>query len=277
MNVFAKPVSVVVAGLIAAISAPEVGAAPPSPVSVRNPTFTIPNAATPAGSAASTLALCPVGGAVGSSASADWTTYGNTHLTSIGSWLLPGPDGDPNQLISTGGAHNGLVQVLAPQDTVTDLYRVDARVFVVAGRAGIQIGNGGSGGGRWGVSEGRGAWEELSACGRADRLNNEIVIYGLEPSVFYVDDVRLTYDAGCECSHTEHSTGELLSAGCNSCVASICALDPYCCSTQWDALCVSHTLASCSMLESSADMPSIEEPPPEESLDIPNIPPSSEH
>ncbi len=44
---------------------------------------------------------------------------------------------------------------------------------------------------------------------------------------------------GGSCSHDKCSTGTALSSSCNSVVSSVCAADPYCCTTSWDSLCVS--------------------------------------
>lgn len=53
------------------------------------------------------------------------------------------------------------------------------------------------------------------------------------------------------CAHTLCSTGAKLTAGCDSppaassCVSSICAVDPYCCNTLWDNLCVDEVATVC--------------------------------
>jgi hypothetical protein len=47
------------------------------------------------------------------------------------------------------------------------------------------------------------------------------------------------------CAHTPCRQGPPLSAGCFSEVASICAADPYCCNTWWDALCVNAVSSGC--------------------------------
>lgn len=44
---------------------------------------------------------------------------------------------------------------------------------------------------------------------------------------------------GGACTHDKCSTGTALASGCNSVVTSVCAADPYCCSTSWDSVCVS--------------------------------------
>jgi subtilase family serine protease len=50
---------------------------------------------------------------------------------------------------------------------------------------------------------------------------------------------------GGTCSHNDCSTGTKLVSGCNACVTKICAADPYCCSTKWDATCVSEVKTYC--------------------------------
>lgn len=50
-------------------------------------------------------------------------------------------------------------------------------------------------------------------------------------------------DAGC--AHDKCYEGASLAAGCDTCVAQICAVDPSCCSTAWDAACVSQVTSVC--------------------------------
>jgi hypothetical protein len=51
------------------------------------------------------------------------------------------------------------------------------------------------------------------------------------------------YQAGC---HDECVQGAAMDASCSACVDAICASDPYCCSTDWDDVCVSHVDTTCS-------------------------------
>jgi hypothetical protein len=70
-----------------------------------------------------------------------------------------------------------------------------------------------------------------------------------------VQEVRtVTNSLACPagtCGHSLCSTGVKLTSGCDvppassSCVASICAVDPYCCSTSWDGLCVGEVASVC--------------------------------
>ncbi|MGE0871532.1 MAG: trypsin-like serine protease [Kofleriaceae bacterium] len=47
------------------------------------------------------------------------------------------------------------------------------------------------------------------------------------------------------CDHGTCEPGTALDASCDSCAASICAVDPYCCETAWDSLCVSEVETVC--------------------------------
>jgi len=47
------------------------------------------------------------------------------------------------------------------------------------------------------------------------------------------------------CAHAECSTGTKLVAKCDSCVTAICSEDSYCCSNQWDSICVGEVTSIC--------------------------------
>ncbi|MBW2453336.1 MAG: hypothetical protein JRI68_02445 [Deltaproteobacteria bacterium] len=47
------------------------------------------------------------------------------------------------------------------------------------------------------------------------------------------------------CDHSPCDTGNALSASCDTCAASVCANDPYCCDTAWDSVCVSEVAQYC--------------------------------
>lgn len=47
------------------------------------------------------------------------------------------------------------------------------------------------------------------------------------------------------CVHPTCSTGVALDASCNSCATQICAVDSFCCTTSWDATCVSEVSSVC--------------------------------
>ena len=212
------------------------------PVTVTNPSFTVPASGIAPGDPASTPATCGPP-EVGNSASSGWTTFANDEFGSITSWLTFAPDGTPANLTAVGGPQSGLVQVLAPQGTPTDANRVTASVYVLAGQASVQIGNGGAGGGTTAVSATTRTWETISACGRPDLLNNEIVIYGTEPSVFYVRSASVSFDVKCPTCHKPTVTGPPMAASCGACAANVCAVDSFCCNNAWDSVCVGEAAA----------------------------------
>jgi hypothetical protein len=49
--------------------------------------------------------------------------------------------------------------------------------------------------------------------------------------------------AGCE--HEVNETGAALEAGCDPCAGAICAVDAFCCDTEWDATCVEQVATVC--------------------------------
>ncbi|WP_437593948.1 hypothetical protein [Sorangium sp. So ce1000] len=49
----------------------------------------------------------------------------------------------------------------------------------------------------------------------------------------------------CGCSHDVCGTGAALDAGCDGCVAAVCAQDAYCCGDAWDDRCVAEANAVC--------------------------------
>jgi hypothetical protein len=50
---------------------------------------------------------------------------------------------------------------------------------------------------------------------------------------------------GGSCAHAICSTGAKLVSGCDPCVTAICAQDSYCCSTNWDSICVGKVSSIC--------------------------------
>lgn len=52
---------------------------------------------------------------------------------------------------------------------------------------------------------------------------------------------------GGTCSHPLCSTGVALISGCDPCVTSICQVDPFCCTTSWDSVCVGEVGSVCGM------------------------------
>lgn len=47
------------------------------------------------------------------------------------------------------------------------------------------------------------------------------------------------------CDHGVCETGAALNTGCDQCVKSVCNLDPYCCNTAWDNICVAEATSEC--------------------------------
>jgi V8-like Glu-specific endopeptidase len=52
-------------------------------------------------------------------------------------------------------------------------------------------------------------------------------------------------DPGGGCSHGLCSVGAPLDPGCDGCAGYVCSFDPYCCETQWDAICIDESLKAC--------------------------------
>jgi len=59
------------------------------------------------------------------------------------------------------------------------------------------------------------------------------------------EDCDGTADDGCGCAHDTCTTGAALASDCSPCVGSVCAVDPFCCGTSWDSLCVNRVLTVC--------------------------------
>jgi hypothetical protein len=186
-----------------------VAATPPeaaTPVYLLNGILDEPYPGTTPGDAVDTPAVC--GGATGwASASAAWSTWLNEPLTQATSWLTTSPDGLYTANLVYSGGPGGLVTVLSwsPTDydpvwqgTETNVNSVGAWVWVVAGGVGIQLGDGGNAGGPNHLSQSQGHWEWIGGCGHPKGLNSEITIYGDGPSIYYVDDVTVSYDPDCD-------------------------------------------------------------------------------
>jgi hypothetical protein len=47
------------------------------------------------------------------------------------------------------------------------------------------------------------------------------------------------------CAHDECEEGDALDPGCSACASDLCAADPYCCTTEWDVLCIGKTEQYC--------------------------------
>lgn len=68
-----------------------------------------------------------------------------------------------------------------------------------------------------------------------------------------VDKVATVCDAKCgapapsTCAHSACVVGSKLDLTCNLCVAQICSVDPYCCTTTWDSVCVGEVTTECGL------------------------------
>ncbi|MBX3126803.1 MAG: hypothetical protein KF718_08790 [Polyangiaceae bacterium] len=65
------------------------------------------------------------------------------------------------------------------------------------------------------------------------------------------DNCNGQVDEGCAvgCSHDKCVTGAPLVSGCEACVTQICAVDPFCCNTSWDSICVGEVRTVCNSLK----------------------------
>lgn len=52
-------------------------------------------------------------------------------------------------------------------------------------------------------------------------------------------------DAALVCAHPICAAGGPLDATCDTCATQLCAVDPYCCNTAWDATCVGEVASIC--------------------------------
>ena len=59
------------------------------------------------------------------------------------------------------------------------------------------------------------------------------------------DDAGQETDAASSCGHNVCSAGTTLAKSCDRCTAAVCAKDPYCCETAWNARCVSEVADYC--------------------------------
>lgn len=53
-------------------------------------------------------------------------------------------------------------------------------------------------------------------------------------------------DGGEACTHALCATGASLTPTCDPCATKLCAADPYCCTSAWDATCVGEVASICS-------------------------------
>ncbi|EYF07400.1 Hypothetical protein CAP_0153 [Chondromyces apiculatus DSM 436] len=59
----------------------------------------------------------------------------------------------------------------------------------------------------------------------------------------FMNDCRGSGGAGC--AHDVCEEGEALTVGCDPCAEAVCAADSYCCTTEWDALCMDLVAEEC--------------------------------
>jgi hypothetical protein len=60
-------------------------------------------------------------------------------------------------------------------------------------------------------------------------------------------------DVSPPCTHNECTTGQPLNTSCGACAADLCAVDPYCCTTFWDSICVGEVSSVCDSLACHTD------------------------
>src|SRR5262245_61563390 len=79
------------------------------------------------------------------------------------------------------------------------------------------------------------------ALGPADRDGTADSGEALEPEAIGEVEQSLAD----QCGHSICETGAAVSATCDSCVESICDVDPFCCTTAWDSICVGEVSTVC--------------------------------
>jgi hypothetical protein len=55
------------------------------------------------------------------------------------------------------------------------------------------------------------------------------------------------------CTHNECTTGGSLNTTCGSCAADLCSVDPWCCTTSWDSICIGEVASVCHSLTCPGD------------------------
>jgi hypothetical protein len=88
-------------------------------------------------------------------------------------------------------------------------------------------------------------------CDGADLAGEDCVTQGFLGGVLAcLGDCSGFDTTGCiapACDHPLCDEGVLLDPACDPCVAQICAVDPWCCDTDWDAQCVDEVGSICGM------------------------------
>ncbi|MBX7080855.1 MAG: hypothetical protein K1X88_16775 [Nannocystaceae bacterium] len=67
----------------------------------------------------------------------------------------------------------------------------------------------------------------------------EICVNGID------EDCDATADDGCGCAHSLCVNSTALANGCSSCVSEVCAVDPFCCASAWDSICINEVATIC--------------------------------
>jgi hypothetical protein len=91
-----------------------------------------------------------------------------------------------------------------------------------------------------------------SACGGYDGMPRADGGDGMDHRQLLVDLV--VEGTGGTCAHEPWVSGAALANGCSACLASVCAVDSYCCTTSWDSLCVSRANQRCTACSHSTDV-----------------------
>ncbi|MGH1346393.1 MAG: hypothetical protein ACRBN8_32805 [Nannocystales bacterium] len=69
-----------------------------------------------------------------------------------------------------------------------------------------------------------------------------------------LSDLVVQQVQACQPAHDTCDTGGPLQPACDECVAEICAVDPYCCNTAWDSICVGEVQSVCNQVQCDASV-----------------------
>ena len=92
------------------------------------------------------------------------------------------------------------------------------------------------------------AWIALDSASENGSRHNPFVSPALVKQLLTMTDAASAGNDGRapdSCAHDLCSTGSTLAPSCDSCAASICAVDSFCCDNSWDSLCVSQVSSVC--------------------------------
>jgi len=131
----------------------------------------------------------------GDSAAPGWTTFNWVDGVTTTTELVPSTLPDHSQMLhvtTNGASHCGLVQQYLPQGQGPTPAHLEVSVFVLSGRVGIGIGNGGDVSTTT-FSTTQGQWERLAAD-HFDTPAGEVVIYGewADGASYYVGNASVT-------------------------------------------------------------------------------------